>query len=260
MNNTLLPQPVIATSNRINYGFTLIEIMIALLLGAFLIGGVMQIFVGAKQTNSVQDELARLQENARFAMDILGRDIRMADYRFCINATKKPLANAIDPAVTANGALNSNHALDVPDTIKIVWSTVPCTPVSTVTAQSTYGITPPTAAILPTDTRKLYLNTTGAVVVEGVENMQILYGEDTDMNPVTRISTDYAPNRFIPAGTAGLNMARVVSVRVSLLLQTQDFMASQPISYTYNGGTVTPADRRIRRVVTSTFALRNRIR
>ena len=31
-------------------GFSLIEIMIALLIGAFLLGGVLQIFMGSKQT------------------------------------------------------------------------------------------------------------------------------------------------------------------------------------------------------------------
>ena len=53
------------------HGFTLIEIMIALVLGAFLIGGVLQIFLSSKQTYRMQDNLSRIQENGRFAMEFI---------------------------------------------------------------------------------------------------------------------------------------------------------------------------------------------
>ena len=64
-------------------GMTLIEIMIALLIGAFLLGGVLQIFVSSKQTNRMQENLSRLQENGRFALDFLAKDIRMAGFIGC---------------------------------------------------------------------------------------------------------------------------------------------------------------------------------
>jgi type IV pilus assembly protein PilW len=38
-------------------GISLIEIMIALLIGAFLLGGVLQIFIGGKQTYRMQESL-----------------------------------------------------------------------------------------------------------------------------------------------------------------------------------------------------------
>jgi type IV pilus assembly protein PilW len=65
-------------------GMTLIEIMIALLIGAFLLGGVLQIFISSKQTYRMQENLSRLQENGRFAMEFLSRDIRMAGYWDCM--------------------------------------------------------------------------------------------------------------------------------------------------------------------------------
>ncbi|WP_333876974.1 PilW family protein [Methylobacter sp.] len=64
-------------------GMTLIEIMIALLIGAFLLGGVLQIFTGSKQTNRMQENLSRLQENGRFAMEFLSNNIRMAGFIGC---------------------------------------------------------------------------------------------------------------------------------------------------------------------------------
>jgi len=66
------------------HGLTLIEIMIALLIGAFLLTGVIQIFLSTTQTYRMQENVSRLQENGRFAMDFLTRDIRMADYWGCV--------------------------------------------------------------------------------------------------------------------------------------------------------------------------------
>ena len=64
-------------------GLSLIEIMIALLISVFLLGGVLQIFLGSKQTYRMQEALSRLQENGRFALDFLAKDIRMAGFLGC---------------------------------------------------------------------------------------------------------------------------------------------------------------------------------
>ena len=65
---------------RSQKGLTLIEIMISLLIGVFLIVGVIQLFINSKQTYRVQEALARLQESGRFALDFLDRDIRMPGF------------------------------------------------------------------------------------------------------------------------------------------------------------------------------------
>ncbi|MCK5898128.1 MAG: prepilin-type N-terminal cleavage/methylation domain-containing protein, partial [Methylococcales bacterium] len=75
-------------------GMTLIEIMIAMLIGVFLLGGVMQIFMSSRQSYRMQDNLSRMQENGRFAMDFLTRDIRMAGHQGC---TTKKAKRWLDP-------------------------------------------------------------------------------------------------------------------------------------------------------------------
>lgn len=53
---------------------------------------------------------------------------------------------------------------------------------------------------------------------------------------------------------------KVVSVRISLLMQSiENNIASQPQSYTFNGTTTTPTDRRLRQAFTTVVALRNRM-
>ncbi len=64
-------------------GLTLVEIMVALTLSLILLGGVIQIMTSSKQTYRVGDSVSRMQENARFAMEFLSRDIRMAGFWGC---------------------------------------------------------------------------------------------------------------------------------------------------------------------------------
>jgi len=79
-------------------GMTLIEIMVALMLGAFLLAGVMQIFLSSKQTYRMQDNMSRIQENGRFAMEFISRDIRIADYWGCVDATN--IENKLNSSTT----------------------------------------------------------------------------------------------------------------------------------------------------------------
>ncbi len=82
-------------SNK-SLGFTLIELMIAMVLGLILIGGVIQVFLSSKQTYASQQALSEVQENARFALDMIAKDIRMAGYGGCSGDIK--VANTVEGA------------------------------------------------------------------------------------------------------------------------------------------------------------------
>ncbi|MEE1559038.1 MAG: PilW family protein, partial [Arenicellales bacterium] len=98
----------------------------------------------------------------------------------------------------------------------------------------------------------------GDELVEGIENMQVLYGEDTDAN-IEGADGDRTANRYVPFGTDGLDMDRVVSVRISLLVRSlNDNLTTNPSPYTYDSTATTPADRYLRKVFTSTITLRNK--
>ena len=66
-------------------GLTLIEVMIAMLLGLVLVGGVLQVFASSRQTYRVHEAISRMQESGRMAFEVLSRDIRMADFWGCAN-------------------------------------------------------------------------------------------------------------------------------------------------------------------------------
>jgi type IV pilus assembly protein PilW len=61
-------------------GMTLIELMVALAIGSFLMIGAMTVFMQSRTTFRVTESVSRLQETARFALDALEPDVRMAQY------------------------------------------------------------------------------------------------------------------------------------------------------------------------------------
>ncbi len=61
-------------------GLTLIEIMIALVIGFVLIAGAGKIFISSKRNLEAQLNLQQIQENARYALDLISRDLRRAGY------------------------------------------------------------------------------------------------------------------------------------------------------------------------------------
>ncbi|HTT09204.1 MAG TPA: PilW family protein [Gammaproteobacteria bacterium] len=71
------------TLPRHSAGLTLIEVMVSIVIALILMAVTVSIFVGNKRSYNEQEEMSRLQENARFALDMLTRDIRLAGYVGC---------------------------------------------------------------------------------------------------------------------------------------------------------------------------------
>ena len=65
-------------------GFSLVEVMLAMALGLLVLMAASRIFIGALHGWQAQDIAARLQEDARFALQRLARDIRMAGSFGCL--------------------------------------------------------------------------------------------------------------------------------------------------------------------------------
>ena len=59
-------------------GLTLIELMVALAIGSFLMIGAIQIYNQSRQAFVINESIARVQETAQFAMDTIEADLRMA--------------------------------------------------------------------------------------------------------------------------------------------------------------------------------------
>ena len=67
-------------------GLTLIETMVAITISLILLGGAITLFINNKVAYETTDNLSRLQENARFAVEFMLEDLRMVGYFGCRNS------------------------------------------------------------------------------------------------------------------------------------------------------------------------------
>lgn len=95
---------------RESRGLSLIELMVALVIGVILMLGVIQVFGASRTAYQLSEGMSRSQENARFAIDFLQRDIRMAGHFGCVN--DQAHARNVPPGMTTTFAAPAHPALD----------------------------------------------------------------------------------------------------------------------------------------------------
>ncbi|MFN3333378.1 MAG: PilW family protein [Caldilinea sp.] len=77
-------------------GFSIVELMVAMLLGLILLGAVVAAFISSSQTTRLNQNLTRLHEDARLAIDTMAQEIREAGRVAC--GSNLPVANVINNA------------------------------------------------------------------------------------------------------------------------------------------------------------------
>jgi len=75
-------------------GLSLIELMISMVLGLLVVGGAIGVFLSNQQTYRATESLARVQENARVAFELMAREVREAAGNPC--AADLPTANVLN--------------------------------------------------------------------------------------------------------------------------------------------------------------------
>ncbi|MEQ8250136.1 MAG: PilW family protein [Gammaproteobacteria bacterium] len=93
---------------RAQHGLSLVELMVAMTLGLIIMGSALQAFTANKQSFRFSQALSRMQEDGRFAMQAIARDIRMAGYVGCSSRRQvavNNVANGTPPAVDLANAL-----------------------------------------------------------------------------------------------------------------------------------------------------------
>jgi len=70
--------------------FSLVELLVAMTLGLVLLAGMISVFAGNKRSSDLNSAMADIQENARFALDTLAKDIRMAGFQGCVDINSGP--------------------------------------------------------------------------------------------------------------------------------------------------------------------------
>lgn len=95
-------------------GLSMIELLIAMVMGLTLTAGVMQVYVGNTQAERDQESRARMQENGRFAVSYLAHELRMAGYLGCLaTIDENSINNTLDgppPSFQPNSGLQGWEA------------------------------------------------------------------------------------------------------------------------------------------------------
>ena len=76
--------------NHKQSGYSLIELMIASVIGLVVLSGAVTIFSSNKASQSLSSGMSQVQENGRVALDIIANSIRLAGYQGCTNGIQEP--------------------------------------------------------------------------------------------------------------------------------------------------------------------------
>jgi len=102
-------------------GLSLVELMVAITISIILLGGAISLFINNRVTYQTNENLSRLQENARFALDFMSRDLRMTGHFGCHNDLSK-VENNITPAPPAGDLADVQNAVEGFDETIATWS------------------------------------------------------------------------------------------------------------------------------------------
>ena len=333
-------------------GLSLIELMVALVISVFLLGGVVQVYTANKSTYRFSEAMSRIQENARYSLDTMARDLRMAGFWGCATFDPNNPSNIqnnlddtsadYDPAIhdfvnqppvsgSENDGLNGSDSIRVrgsmpgqanvlspynsPTSAQIfinqadfvepgdivlltnckgadIFQVTNTTNGGGAAKQSVIhnsGVGSPgnssggggcpganpnclsqtyggDSSLLKLQSVRYYIaagasgepalwrnvNGEDQELVDGVEELQILYGINTN-NATT------APNQYVTSDNVA-NWNQVVAVRIMLLLRSPDNVnLDAPQTYRFNNANLVAPDNRLRQVISTTVALRNKL-
>ena len=100
-------------------GFSLIEVMAALVILAIALTAVFATFISQQKSFTVQNRVAEMQQNLRQAVEYMSRDIRMAGYAIPDNVTIP--TNIVAAGVTSLRSLYAKDNTTGPDQIYILY-------------------------------------------------------------------------------------------------------------------------------------------
>ena len=278
MNTAILKTHVAPVKTK-QSGLSLIELLIAMIIGLFLLAGITTSYLSSKKSSLERDQYSILEGNGRIALEILSNTLQHTGYTSSNGALleDKFIAAAADvksvscgvPSVMNTGIFPTNvtNDNDSGDSIGVIYLGD-----SNVFTDCSGGTLPASCQIspgLPVEASKIYsafyldaadetLKCAGSrdnavqPIAEGIENMQILYGVDAN--------DDNLVDRYVKAPDVGTLWNNVINIQVAVLARTlrevKDVAEQQKFTLLDYEHT-TPTDRFHRAVFSTTISLRN---
>lgn len=247
-------------------GFSIVEILISITLGLIVMGGILQLFLNNKFTYRLEQGFTELQENGRFLMTYLNRIVRLSAYRTTPDVDSFMTLEETFPIAAPHVSGTNDNGVNGSDTLTVRFQGSgdgAGNPDGTLSDCLNTNLDANDIAINIFSINANFqfqcqaINATSntdqtLVLIDGVEDFQVLMGED--------LNDDNTPDRYVPSNYPNLNFQNVISVRLALLLRTNDEVSASVENKVYNllGNPFTPGqDRRLRKTFATTVFLRN---
>lgn len=211
-------------------GLSLIEFMVAITIGLFMVGGLGMVFVNMKHSFSSQDSLAQLQDSQRLALIVLTTTIEAAGYfpdplNNTVVTDLPAASSAYGSLVAGQGLVGQSSHTGASDTITTRYMTANGDGLMNCLGQTnTSGANAVFVNSFSVVGSQLLCSTDGGstltVIADNVSSMTIAYGVDT-----TGLGTAYSYQNADAVQAAGL-WTQVKTVR--LTLQFVNPFAGQP--------------------------------
>ena len=234
--------------NNKQQAFTLIEYMVAIVLGLILLGGLTYLFIGMKRSNETQSSLAAMQESGRFAMFYLTNDIQYAGWA---NVEEKGYGFYTSPAFDFAGGTTDGGSAGASDSITIRYEA----PTDCLGGASG-GIVENRYYV--EDGQLMCQGNGGGTpqpLISNIDALHFLYGIDTN--------GDTAPNKFVRADEVDASETEAISaVKVMLILSsTNDIRPdnkAQSYSVMGHDDTYDVTDKKARKIFSTTISVPNK--
>lgn len=235
-------------------GFTLVEMMIAIVIGLLLIAGTLSVFLSTKQGYRMTSGLSLMQSTGRATLDLLTREVMISGF------PQEDVIDTFDSDLTSDGGGSASDTFTVhyrtdPTGLDCLGSVTPLYADGNHYAKNQYFIQGGNLMCQPRAEDDSAIGGAG-IVVRGIENLQILYGEDN--NP----DGDPTATRYVIAGNVS-DWANVVSARIGIVVNSQDNIATTDDTSTFaligQSAAAAGADRMRRRAYSTTAVIRNRM-
>ncbi|GLS28163.1 PilW family protein [Marinibactrum halimedae] len=202
-------------------GLSLIELLIAMTLGLTILAAAVQMLMASRNSSVVNNELSRMQENARFALDIITDDVRKAGFQM-IGAS--PLQSFLDGPCGSWNPCTLNNSNGDSDRFAVIYEPHIDEPQTDCTGAevdlnneeskgmaNVYFIEDGSLRCRGYNLDLSTWNGESVNLVDGIDNMQVLYGVVDEVGQWQN-STQYVTANEVD------NWTTVNSLRVALLV------------------------------------------
>ena len=258
-------------------GLSLIELLIAMIIGLFLLAGITTSYLSSKKSSLERDQYSILEDNGRLALEVLTKTLEHTGYATPNNVPleeDKLITAAINSSICSDGTQSViNPGIfsavnfvtddnDSGDRVGVVYRGD-----GNVFTDCSGGVLPATCGSPEKIYSAFYRDATddtlkcagsrdndAQLIAEGIENIQILYGIDVDESPNKDVE------RYVNASAVNGLWDNVISIQVAVLarsLKAVKDKAEQQKFTLLDYEHTTPTDRYQRAVFSTTISLRN---